>query len=68
MEAFETRVVAEAKELDKKLSALVAFFRTEIFAQLSPARAAMMVQQSVAMAAYSHILRLRIADFGHDQL
>jgi hypothetical protein len=63
MSPFQERVVAEKKELDEKHAKLVAFFSTEVFAELPDAEIDRLQRQSDVMAEYSAILGERIAAF-----
>jgi hypothetical protein len=60
---FQQRVLDEKTGLDKKASALAAFFSTAIFAGLPEAERARMSSQHCAMTQYSSILGDRIAAF-----
>lgn len=61
--AYQGRVVAEKAELDGKLTALVAFFDSPVFAGLDGSEKNRLSRQAVAMQAYSSILGERIAVF-----
>ena len=61
MKAYQKRVVAEKKALDKKLESLKAFLGTKAFRL--PAEQDRLERQSWAMTEYSAILGERIAAF-----
>lgn len=61
--AYQGRVVAEKAELDGKLTALVAFFDSPVFAGLDGNEKNRLNRQAVAMQAYSSVLGERIAVF-----
>lgn len=66
MSPHEHRVIVEQQELDIKLLALQAFFRTDIFASLPKVQQQLMRRQATAMNDYSIILGERIALFEAD--
>ena len=57
---FIERLEIEKSELDEKLSKLIPFFDTEIFADLSSEMQALMIEQCAVMRKYSEILGKRI--------
>jgi hypothetical protein len=63
MEPYQERVVAEKKELDDRLSKLVAFIGGTVFLALPAAEQIRLADQSHAMQQYSDILGQRIAAF-----
>ncbi len=63
MNDFQQRVVAEKEELDKKATALGAFFEKPLFATVNPDEQARLRAQHGVMIRYSEILADRIAHF-----
>lgn len=63
MQEHQKRVVAEKEELDGRLTKLIAFFDTAIFAGLDSEEQDRMRRQSAAMTDYSVVLGERIAAF-----
>jgi hypothetical protein len=63
MQPFQQRVVDEKKELDEKLAKLVAFFDTEMFANVPADEQKRLHLQCKTMEQYSTILGQRIAAF-----
>lgn len=66
MSPHEYRVIVEQQELDVKLLALHAFFRTKIFDSLPDNQKELLRRQAVVMNDYSIILGERIALFEDD--
>jgi len=63
MEDYQTRVVEEADELDKKIEKLEAFTKNLFFCGLPAPEAGRMLRQLDAMRLYSYILHNRIKHF-----
>lgn len=63
MEAYQTRVIEEKKELDDKISRLQPFINGERFMSLSVEEQHRMLRQFVLMEKYSAVLGERIAAF-----
>lgn len=63
MEPHQDRVVAEKRELDEKLSKLLAFFQTVVFTGLSEAEQSRLRNQARFMDGYSAVLGERIQAF-----
>lgn len=63
MQEHQKRVVAEKEELDGRLTKLIAFLDTEIFAKLDAAEQDRLRRQSAIMTDYSVVLGERIAAF-----
>lgn len=60
---WQSRVIEEKVELDKKLGALKAFFGSLEYSKLERPDQMLMVEQRGAMQDYSNILRDRISRF-----
>lgn len=63
MNDFQQRVIEEKKELDIKISKLLPFFETSIFANLNADEQKRLRKQSDLMIEYSKVLSERIAAF-----
>lgn len=63
MEDYKQRVVEEKKELDEKISKLVAFTQTDTFSELCIDDCHILTEQRNAMLYYSDILGRRIRNF-----
>ncbi len=64
MQPHQQRVIDEKTELDDKLSKLVKFYDTDIYAKLDEAERVRLSRQGQLMSEYSDILGQRIAAFG----
>lgn len=60
---WQSRVIEEKAELDKKLEKLRAFFGTLEYSKLERPDQMLLIEQRTAMTDYSNILRDRIARF-----
>lgn len=60
---WQSRVIEEKAELDKKLEKLRAFFGTLEYSKLERQDQMLLIEQRTAMTDYSNILRDRIARF-----
>lgn len=63
MKPHQQRVVEEKAELDDKLGKLVEFIQSGVFSTIDPFEQVNLRDQSRAMAEYSRILGVRIANF-----
>lgn len=63
MQEHQKRVVTEKEELDGKLTKLIGFFETPLFAGLDEAEQDRLKRQSAAMTDYSVVLGERINAF-----
>jgi hypothetical protein len=64
MQAHQQRVVDEKRELDAKISKLVAFYDTTVYAGLDETERVRLSRQGQIMSEYSDVLGERIAAFG----
>lgn len=64
MAPHQERVIAEKTDLDDKLSKLLAFFQTPVFASLPEAERSRLRNQARFMDGYLAVLEERIAAFG----
>lgn len=64
LQPHQQRVVTEKEELSEKLTKLLAFFQTPIFAGLSEAEQSRLRNQARFMDGYAAVLEERIAAFG----
>ena len=60
MEAFVLRVIEEKEQLDKKIEALKAFRRSDVFSTLTYEEQYWLIMQLTTMQQYQEILELRI--------
>lgn len=63
LQPHERRVISEKTELDEKIGKLSAFLDTSKFDVLAKADKALLIDQHMAMIAYSNVLRRRIERF-----
>ena len=63
MEAHQLRAVDEKSELDEKLTKLLAFFQSDLFAKLPEAERSRLRNHARFMDGYSAVLGERIAAF-----
>ena len=64
MKEYQTRVMDEQLELNKKLVKLTEFTTSSAYRQLPETERALLIEQQGAMAAYNSILADRIIGFG----
>lgn len=64
LQPHQQRVVTEKEELSEKLTKLLTFFQTPIFAGLSEAEKSRLRNQARFMDGYAAVLEERIAAFG----
>lgn len=63
MQEHQKRVVTEQRELDGKLSKLIDFMHTDVYAGLPAVEQGLLMVQQVAMENYSQALIRRIESF-----
>ena len=68
LEPWQIRVVAERKELDEKILALVGFTSSKTWAALTSSQQTDLRDQLYIMRRYSDILERRIKKFGPEEI